>query len=134
MRKLIGIFADPDLFAAMYLLTDVWDQNFESFHAFARSPLVYGGFEQPFLRHMMAERACIDTDWYEQALADPKKHLPKFTKFVSTRRIRDKGEVMLPAVIAKLWERIMAFLAEARGRREIRTLSLPIWNQVPSTI
>jgi len=112
VRLLTGIFATPDIFAAIYLTLDIWEQNFESFHAFARSTSVYGGFEPPFLRHMMAVRACVDTVWYEKARANPFDHLPRFAKFLSAPRLR--GLDTMPAgVVTKLEERAVAFLAEA---------------------
>jgi hypothetical protein len=112
VRLLNGIFATPDIYAAIYLTLDIWEQNFESFHAFARSPSVYGGFEAPFLRHMMAERACVDSVWYEKARAKPLEHLPRFAKFVSTPRVRG-ADIMPAGVCAKLKERAVALLAEA---------------------
>ena len=48
---------------------------------FAKSNLVYDGFESPHLRHQMAEQACKGTLWYRDALANvanPAAALPSF--------------------------------------------------------
>ena len=46
------------------MIVDVWEQSYGEFHHFAKSPSRYGSFEPPHLRHMMAERAVMDTLWY----------------------------------------------------------------------
>lgn len=58
-----GVVHNLDFIAGIYLTVDVWEQSYGDFHHFAKSPSRYGGFEPPHLRHMMAERAVIDTLW-----------------------------------------------------------------------
>ena len=95
MQLLTGIFGKPDIYTAMYLTIDVWEQNYRSFHSFARSPSAYGGFAPPLLRHMMAERAAADVAWYRAARAAPQQHLPKTYRFIASSRRRDHAEQMV---------------------------------------
>ena len=94
MQLLYGIFGKPDIYAAIYLTIDVWEQNYQAFHKFARSPSAYGDFAPPFLRHMMAEQAAKDVVWYRAARAQPRQHLPRLYKFIGQSRWRDFAELM----------------------------------------
>ena len=94
MQLLNGIFGKPDVYAAIYLTIDAWEQNYEAFHKFARSPSAYGDFAPPFLRHMMAEQAAKDVTWYRAARAQPRQHLPRFYAFIGQSRWRDFAELM----------------------------------------
>ena len=60
IKLLAGLVSDMDMIAGCYLLVDVWEGAYARFHKFARSPSRYGGFEQPMLRHMMAEQAGLE--------------------------------------------------------------------------
>jgi hypothetical protein len=114
VRLLNGLFATPDLYSALYLIIDIWDQNFESFHKFARSPSEYGGFDSPFLRHQMTEQASIDTAWYQAACDKPLEHLPKFARFLSTARSRGENG-MTSQKRAELETRAAAMLEAAHA-------------------
>jgi hypothetical protein len=116
LQLLNGIFATPDVYAAIYITIDVWEQNYQSFHAFARSPAAYGGFAPPFLRHMMAERAATDVVWYRAARADPRTHLPKLHSFISSSRFRDHIEQMTAEVRTALKGRADKFLEAAEAK------------------
>ena len=89
-----GALAELDVIAAIYLTVDAWEQCYSAFMRFCKSPARYGGFDQPFLRHMIAIEVCKMTVWYRRARADPASHLPRFQKFISTPRTRDFAEQM----------------------------------------
>ena len=74
----------------------------------------YGGFNQPQLRHMMAERALIDTAWYKAAISDPKAHLPLYHSFLSRSRVREAVNIMTSQKRAELEGRGVAFLTAAQ--------------------
>ena len=73
---LSGLEASLDLAASMYLLVDVWEQSYNRFFLFAKSPSRYGDFESPHLRHMMAEQAALDTIFYHTGGASRSQEAP----------------------------------------------------------
>ena len=75
----------------------------------------YGGFDQPQLRHMMAERALHDTEWYMAAISDPKAHLPLYHSFLSRSRVREAVNIMTSQKRAELEGRAVAFLTAAQA-------------------
>ena len=116
VQLLAGIFGKPDVYTAIYLTIDVWEQNFQGFHSFARSPAAYGGFAPPFLRHMMPERSAQDVVWYRAARLQPRQHLPKTFKFISSSRVRSFAEQMTAEVRSRLELRAAAFLEAAEAK------------------
>ena len=111
-----GIFSEMSLQVTMYTIVDVWEQRYASFHAFVRSPSRYGGFDQPMLRHMMAEQVVKDTVWYRKARADPKVHLPRLYRFLNTPRIRAFAEKMTEEKKVRFERRGAAFLEAAEAK------------------
>ena len=75
----------------------------------------YGGFDQPHLRHMMAERVLTDTAWYKSALEDPKGFLPFYHRFLSRPRVREGVNIMTSQKRAELEGRAVAFLTAAQA-------------------
>ena len=67
----------------MLLLVDVWEKSYSRFMAFAKTKSAFGGFEQPHLRHMMAEQVAMDTVWYEEAREQPQAHLSRLQGMAS---------------------------------------------------
>ena len=116
LQLLHGIFGKPEVYTAIYLTIDAWEQNYQAFHSFARSPSAYGGFAPPFLCHMMPEQAAKDVTWYSAARARPREHLPKTYRFITSSRWRDHAEVMTASVRSGLEARAVAFLEAAEGK------------------
>lgn len=115
---LSGLEASLDLAASMYLLVDVWEQSYNRFFLFAKSPSRYGDFESPHLRHMMAEQAALDTIFYQEARVDPKKHLPRLYKFMDRSRRRAFAEQMDDAKRAAYEKMAAAFLLAAEQKHQ----------------
>jgi len=63
---------------------------------------------------MMAERALTDTVFYEAALKDPKRYLPRLHAFTARSRIREHAELMTSEKRALLERRGVAFLTNAQ--------------------
>ena len=116
LQLLHGIFGKPEVYTAINLTIDAWEQNYQAFHSFARSPSAYGGFAPPFLRHMMAEQAAKDVVWYRAARARPREHLPKTYRFITSSRWRDHAEMMTAGVRSGLEARAAAFLEAAEAK------------------
>ena len=112
---LSGVIAEHQLVGGIYLLVDVWEQSYTSFHKFCKSPSQYGNFDPPHLRHMMAERVMLDTVWYQEALKAPAQHLPRFHKYAATI-LGDKHSELKRRAVAFL-ERAQAGLARTPRRR-----------------
>jgi hypothetical protein len=116
MNVFSGAIAKLDLVAAIYLTVDVWEQCYSEFMAFCKRPANYGGFKQPFLRHMIAAEVCRMTVWYKHARANPSQHLPRFYKFIQTPRRRSFAEQMTTEKRQALEARAAAFLEVAEQR------------------
>ena len=63
----------------------------------------------------MAERALTDSVFYQEALADPKRHLVRYYAFMSRSRIRDGVETMTSEKKAEFERRAVAFLTAAQA-------------------
>ena len=116
VKLLSGALADLHLIGAIYLTVDAWEQCYSDFMKFCKSPARYGGFKQPFLRHMIAVEACRMTLWYEQARAKPASHLPRCFKFINAPRRREHLEQMTEGKRKDLEKRAAAFLQVAQER------------------
>ena len=113
---LSGIFHDLDIVAAIHLVVDVWEQSYHDFFTFCKSPARFGGWAAPHLRHMMAERAVADTIWYEEARADPQKHLPRLYKWMATPRVRAFTDSITSEKRARFVAMGTAFLEKAQEK------------------
>ena len=69
IHLLYGIFSEDSMHAAIFALSDVWNRSYDEFFRFVKSPSRYGGFEQPHLRHMIAEQVTKDLVYYRNARA-----------------------------------------------------------------
>ena len=71
INLLSGLFKHGKLQAGIFAIMDLWEQGYNDFFQFAKSPSEYGQFAAPHLRHMMAEAAAADKVWYRRLRADP---------------------------------------------------------------
>ena len=104
-----------DFEASCRLLADYHQSHLCDWFTFAKSNSQYGGFKPPALRHMMAERACRDTVFYRDALADPAAALPTFSAWLSAGRPRDGVETMTAAKQTQYKAMARAFLEAAQA-------------------
>ena len=89
-----GAVGERDFVAAMFMLVDLWEENFASFHKAMRSPSEFGGFKHGHIRHEMAVHSLGDLAYYDAAVEDPKKALPSFFKFIESSHRRGFAEGM----------------------------------------
>ena len=71
IHLLHGIFSEDSMHAAIFAINDMWNQSYDEFFHFAKSPSKYRGFAQPHLRHMMAHQVAKDMVYYRKARAKP---------------------------------------------------------------
>ena len=116
VQVLAGIFADLDVVASMYILVDVWEKSYRSFHKLVRSPSRYGGFDQPNLCHMMAEQAIKDTLYYRKARVNPEAHLPRLYAWMETPRVRAFVDALTSEKRARFKKMAACFLEAAEGK------------------
>ena len=69
--SLVGILAAGVLQAGVYALCDMWEESYDGFFKFCKSPSRFGAFVEPHLRHMLAEQVARDSTYYTRALANP---------------------------------------------------------------
>ena len=110
-----GMMEDMTLEACSRILLDVWEARYGAFHEFCRTPSRYGGYEFCFQAHMTAEEVVKDTIWYRAARADPKTHMPRFTAWLATPRVRGCIEKMTDDARQLFVRRAEAFLEAAEA-------------------
>ena len=110
-----GVIHRMDFEASCRLLASFHESHLREWFEFAKSPSVYGGFEPPHQRHMMAERACKDTVFYRTARADPKAALPAFFAWLKAPRPREGEETMTQAKRTQYAAMAAAFLEAAQA-------------------
>ena len=57
--------------AGVTVVIALWEQSYDGFFAFCKSPARFGNFPSPHLRHMMAEQVAKDKIFYLKAAAEP---------------------------------------------------------------
>ena len=115
IQLLSGVVQRMDFEASCRLLADYHDSHLSQWFTFAKSDSQYGGFKPPALRHMMAERACRDTVFYREALADPAAALPTFFAWLRASRPRDGVETMTAGKQTQYKAMVRAFLEAAQA-------------------
>jgi hypothetical protein len=113
---LTGLVSEISLHGSMCILVDVWEACYQTFYTFCKSPSRYGNFEQPHLRHMMAEQSATVTVFYAEARADPKKFLPRLYKLTSSSRRRAFAE-QLDVMRRGIFEKAGAAFLEAAAAK-----------------
>ena len=71
INRLSGLFQHGKLQAGIYAVIDLWEQAYNEFFQFAKSPSEFGNFDAPHLRHMIAEQVACDKIFYRNMRADP---------------------------------------------------------------
>jgi hypothetical protein len=113
-----GLISEFSIQAAMCILVDVWEGCYSKFYAFCKSPSRYGTFEQPHLRHMMAEQAATVTVFYTEAAAKPRKHLPRLYKLTDSSCRRAAAEQLSTERCNRFINAGAAFLEMASEKHE----------------
>ena len=110
-----GMMDDLTLEGCSRIFLDVWDARYGDFQRFCRSPSRYGGYATCFLSHMMSEQIAKDTVWYRAARADPATHLPRFSAWLATPRIRGTVDKLTDDARQVFLRRGEAFLEAAEA-------------------
>jgi hypothetical protein len=109
------VLADMTLEACIRMILDVWEARYRAFNTFCRTPSRYGGFDYCFQCHMTAEEVVKDTVWYRAARADVKTHLPRFSAWLDTPRVRGAVQQMTAEKKHIFAQRGAAFLEAAEA-------------------